>query len=481
MGRLQRRTYHYWRGAKQVSEPYDAYVPHRIAGWTPMPDPQTIERIGAAGDLLRAWMQDAPQSRALAWCLHRTEGIASSDVEGIRTTLKSLSLLESLRATRNPRRAELDRKALGNVRLNAHAISVGQRRRVPVTVADVEEMHRWLLSNTDQQLESGMVRDEQNWVGHSHQRTPARAHFVPPPPESVRHLLDDALRYVSAPAWGHPIAKAALAHLQFETIHPFLNGNGRVGRALIHTVMRRDVGPTIPLPLSAAISAHRDDYYEALQPYQTYIGDADAPERSQAACAVIDYVADAVAVACHYAQVVARVVTDTERSWADLGLRPHSAATAILERMSTMPAATTKYLSESTGQSPRAIRRAVADLVDRGALAETTDEDSGRRVFELAEMLRVVDERQDLLLDCWDLHASGAQEIVPEVPEVLERFRSAATTGLQQPPQWPGTDTNQSAQRSRPRPCGASTVSGGTCAHQVRPGTQRCPAGHLPA
>lgn len=408
MGRLVRRTWNYWRGTSQVSEPYDAYVPHRLASWAPSPGPQTVERIGAAGDSLRAWALDAPQSRALAWCLSRAEGIASSDVEGIRTTLRSLSLLDSLRAARSPARAELDRQALGNVRLNAHAIAVGQRRGAPVTIVDVEEMHRRLFSNTSQQLDSGAVRDEQNWVGHGHQRTPAQAHFVPPPPESVRPLLDDTLRYVSGPVWGSPIAKAALAHLQFETIHPFLDGNGRVGRALIHTVMSRDMSPSVPLPLSAAIAARKDDYYQALQPYQTYIGDASDPERSRAASATIDYLADTVAVACRYAQVVAEAIDHMEQSWAELGLRSHSAAAAVLERMSTMPAATTTFLSEATERSPRAIRRAVADLVNRGALTETIDADSGRRVFELAEMLRVVDEREGLLLDCWDLHTSGA-------------------------------------------------------------------------
>lgn len=393
-----------------MSEPYDAYVPHRLAGWVPSPGPQTIERIGVASDSLRAWTLDAPQSRALEWCLNRAEGIASSDVEGIRTTLRSLSLLESLRAAPNPTRAEMDRQALGNVRLNAHAIAVGQRRGAPVTVVDVEEMHRRLFSNTSQQLESGYVRDEQNWVGHSHQRTPAQAHFVPPPPESVRPLLDDTLQYVSAPVWGSPIAKAALAHLQFETIHPFVDGNGRVGRALIHTVMSRDMEPSLPLPLSAAVAARKDDYYQVLQPYQTYVGDESDPERSRAASAAIDYVADAVAVACRYAQVVADVINRMEQSWTELGLRSHSAAAAVLERMSTMPAATTTFLSETTGRSPRATRRAVADLVDRGALTETLDADSGRRVFELPEMLRVVDEREGLLLDCWDLHTSSTDE-----------------------------------------------------------------------
>ena len=241
------------------------------------------------------------------------------------------------------------------------------------------------------------------------------------------------------------------------TTRSHLTPGGVSAGALIHTVMRRDVGPSVPLPLSAAIGAHKDDYYQALRPYQTYIGDAGASERSQAACAAIDYVADAVAVACHYGQVVAVVVSGMERSWANLGLRPHSAATAVLDCMSTMPAATATYLAETTGQSPRAIRRAVASLVDLGALTETTDKDSGRRVFELPEMLRVVDERNDLLLDCWDLRTSGTEEVLPEL---LERYHSGAMTGQQKPTERPGSGDNQPQPRA-PQHCGASTTSGG--------------------
>ena len=422
--------FHYWRGTRQVSEPYEAYVPHRVAGWTPRPDPQTLDRLSAASDLLRAWGPGLQRSPALKWCLNRVEGIASSDVEGIRTTLRSLSLLESLRAARDPGRTRSDRQALGNVRLNAYAVAVGQRRKEPVTVADVMEMHRRLFGATAQDFNPGTLRTEQNWIGWQGHRTPAQADFVPPPPELAEPLLDDLMAYVSAPVWGHPVAKAALAHVQFETIHPFDDGNGRVGRALIHTSLHRDIGLGVALPLSAAIAASRDDYYESLRPYQSYIGDTDTPQRSAALGAAIDFIADAIAVACHYAQAVAAVVADMEQSWADLGLRPDSAAAAILERMATVPAATTGYLAEATGHSPRAIRRAVVDLAARGALAETNDEDTGRRVFELPEMLHIVDERQELLADCWELHASGTQEVVPEA---LQRFHSTIPPAQQAP------------------------------------------------
>ena len=426
VGYLSPQTYHYWRGTSQVSEPYEAFVPHGIAGWAPNPDRGTLSRLGAADAHLRALQQDVRQSPALSWCLNRTEAIASSSVEGIRTTLRSLSLLESMRAHRSPPRAEADRQALGNARLNAFAVDAGRRRPAAVTVADVTEMHRRLFAATAQQSTAGWLRSEQNWIGRRGERTPARAHFVPPPPELTEPLLVDTMEYVSDPPWLPALAKAAIAHLQFETIHPFDDGNGRVGRALMHCVLHRDLALPMPMPLSAAIDARREEYYAALRPYQTYIGDASSEERSQAACETIRYIADAATVACHYVQVTAQVIADMERSWADLGLRSDSAAAAILKDMSTMPAAGVAYLHEATGRSPRAVRRAVATLSARGALLETVDDATGRRVFELPQMLRIVDQRHDLLDDCWDLHMSGAPHVVSEA---LARFATDAATG----------------------------------------------------
>lgn len=414
VGYLSPQTYHYWRGTAQVSEPYEAFVPHRIAGWAPHPDRSTLSRLGAADAHLRALQQDLRRSPALSWCLNRTEAIASSSVEGIRTTLRSLSLLESMRAHRSPPRAEADRQALGNARLNAFALDLGRRRPAAVTVADIEEMHRRLFTATAQQGSSGLLRSEQNWIGRRGERTPARAHFVPPPPEVVEPLLADTMTYVSDPPWLPALAKAAIAHLQFETIHPFDDGNGRVGRALMHCVLHRDLVLSAPIPLSAAIDARREEYYVALRPYQTCTGDANSDERSQAACELVRYVADAAAVACHYVQVTAQVIAGMERSWVDLGLRSDSAALAILAAMSTMPAAGVSYLHETTGRSPRAVRRAVAALSARGALTETVDDASRRRVFELPQMLRIVDQRHDLLDDCWALHESGAPDVASE-------------------------------------------------------------------
>lgn len=417
MGRMLDATYVYWFGTRQHREPYKAYMPHTISGWTPDIDADGVARLQDATERIRA-LATLPADRALRWCLHRTEAIASSHVEGIVTTMRSLSLLESLRAAGDPDRADRDRQTLGAVRLNAYAAAVGARRSEPVTVDALAEMHRRLFAATSQQIGSGEFRDEQNWVGPTSARTPAAAVYVPPPHEMVSVLLSDLTDYASM-SLTQPLAKAAIAHLQFETIHPFVDGNGRVGRALLHCVLQRDMPHTLPLPVSAAINERKGDYYASLRPYQTYIGASSGEERSAAAAAAAGYIADAANVACDYTRAVAAVLTKMQQQWTDLRLRRHSAAAAVLAAMSTMPAAATSFLETATEHSPRAVRRAVRQLADSGVLAESVDADTSRTVFELPEMLQIVDGRRRLVTACWE--ARGTQTD-PDIEAILKRW-----------------------------------------------------------
>ena len=138
-----------------------------------------------------------------------------------------------MRGPRDSGRRALDRQALGAVRLNAHAVAAGRRAAGPLAVSDIEGMHRLLFEGTEQPFVPGRFRDREVWIGAPGTRSPARAHYVPAPHEFVPSLMADLVEYVSSPSWVHPLVTAAVAHLQFETIHPFLDGNGRVGRALI--------------------------------------------------------------------------------------------------------------------------------------------------------------------------------------------------------------------------------------------------------
>lgn len=134
------------------------------------------------------------------------------------------------------------------------------------------------------------------------------------------------------------------------------------------------------------------------------------------------YIAAAVDVACDYAGAAAHVLDAMQQRWAELRLRKDSAAAAVLQAMSTMPATDTAFLREATGRSARAVRRAVRQLADSGALAESVDDVTGRAVFELPEMLQVVDGRVRLVSACWEMRAAGAE---PQDRALIERWRDS--------------------------------------------------------
>src|SRR5690606_6335047 len=121
---------------------------------------------------------------------------------------------------------------VGNVRATESAIAGLAERDRTITTDDVVELQHTI----EPTLPRGL-RDRQNWVGGPGW-SPLRAEFVPPPEWEVPRLVADLARFVTDTA-GNPVVRAAIAHAQFETIHPFIDGNGRTGRALIHTVLRR--------------------------------------------------------------------------------------------------------------------------------------------------------------------------------------------------------------------------------------------------
>jgi Fic family protein len=124
----------------------------------------------------------------------------------------------------------------------------------------------WMLPVSRSRV-SGLIRVEQNWIG-GNDRNPVGATFVPPPPERVQPVLDDLEQFIARDDLG-PLSQAAIAHGQFETIHPFLDGNGRVGRALVFAILRRRglLGQYIP-PISLVLNAAPRSYTSSLAAYQ---------------------------------------------------------------------------------------------------------------------------------------------------------------------------------------------------------------------
>jgi Fic family protein len=209
-----------------------------------------LEAAGASHDL-----------ESLAGPLLRAEALGSSFIEGLRASNKRVAL-----AAYEPLAADgTARAVLGNVRAMERAIAIGTERR-RFRLADVLDIHHALLEGTSEERFAGVVRTDQSWIG-GRGASPADAVFVPPPADRVPALLEDLVKLVNLddlPA----IARAAIAHAQFETIHPFNDGNGRAGRCLIHVILRRRLTPRIVSPVSVVLATNARRYIAGLTDFR---------------------------------------------------------------------------------------------------------------------------------------------------------------------------------------------------------------------
>ena len=207
--------------------------------------------------------------------LIRSESISSSWIEGNRLSPKKLAIAERFQ---HGDRVALD--VIANVRATENAIDEIADPSRAITVRDIEELQH----SIEPRLEPGL-RTTQNWVGGPG-NSPLRADFVPPPAAEVKRLVANLAEFVSATE-GNPVTRAAIAHAQFETIHPFIDGNGRTGRALVHTVLKRaDALRTVLVPISTVFASDTTTYIGGLTTYRqapadSTTGSSPSPRRSK--------------------------------------------------------------------------------------------------------------------------------------------------------------------------------------------------------
>lgn len=234
------------------------------------------------------------------------------------------------------------------------------------------------------------VRVVQNWVGGPGY-SPVRADFVPPPPEYVPALLEDLLEYVNS-FEGSPIVHAALVHAQFETIHPFVDGNGRTGRALIHTILRRrDATRNALIPLSTVFAARTSEYLAGLTAFRSDVPDINS---------WVSGFAVAVQIASEQAvELTSRIVRQQERCHAQFvrwrsgqGIVPAvprrgSAVAKILHGLPNAPVLTPNSIVATYGGSRQAAHRGLDELVRAGVLHRVRDNRDGRALCYAANEL----------------------------------------------------------------------------------------------
>ena len=175
----------------------------------------------------------------------------------------------------------------------------------------------------------GVLREEQGWIGGG-SFNPCNAAYVPPPPDRVPELMHDLVAYVNTD-YHSPLTQAAVAHAQFETIHPFGDGNGRAGRALIHIVLqRRGLAPRFVPPISLVLSTWLDSYIEGLTGFR-HEGPAESAQRDDALHPWLDLFASATRRACDDALRYSNRIDQLTDEWnKKLGRYRRGSALALL-------------------------------------------------------------------------------------------------------------------------------------------------------
>lgn len=346
---------------------YLAYVPDALGTTLPALDPEAQSAAeDALAVLARADERIGTRGAYLNHLLIRSESISSSWIEGNRVTPKKLAIAELLH---HGNRAALD--VVANVRATEDAIAGLADRDRPITTGDIVDLQHVI----EPRLDPGLRR-EQNWVGGPGW-SPLRAAFVPPPEQEVPRLIDDLAAFVSETE-GNPIVRAAIAHAQFETIHPFTDGNGRTGRALIHTVLRRaDALRNTLVPISTVFSGDTDSYIAGLTAFRAdpprlgdwVIGFARAAELAAA---------NAVRLAEDIAALDERVREELiafrrERGLSPAAPRRDAVVLRILDTLGSDPVLTAESVSARLAVSPAAAHRALTELAEAGILARTKD------------------------------------------------------------------------------------------------------------
>lgn len=341
---------------------YDAFIPPMLTG-LPLSLEVSIAGVVQEADAAIRGLNDAarPALAPLARLLLRTESIASSRIEGMQLGLRELARAEA--------KVEVGEK-VGPTALEVLA-NIDAMELAVDTAADAERftlsnllaIHRRLMRPVGHATRiAGKVRTSQNWIG-GNDYNPCGADFVPPPPAEVAPLLDDLCLAVNDDILP-PLVQAALVHAQFETIHPFADGNGRTGRALIHVILkRRGVAPAYVPPISVVLAAAPQRYIAGLTNYRAN-RTAEWIEQFAAAAS------SAAKLATAYLEAVRRLGAAWQASLAAQPAPPRSgaAAWAVIDVLPAHPVVTAAVAAASTGRSKPQIYQALEQLQEAGVL-----------------------------------------------------------------------------------------------------------------
>jgi Fic family protein len=365
------------RGHEQVvtwnGMPVRAWIPDLLANQAFDVSVRTARRTEQAIAAVRASGGASTRFEPLALLLLRAEGVASSYIEGLRTPLADVAAAE-VGGTANDSAVWV----ADNLAAVRHALRGAGR---DLTIGDINEWHRRLMGATGRLPEEmvGAFRTAQSWIGGT---SPRSASFVPPPPERVEDLMADLVGFVNTERVD-AVIQAAVAHAQFEIIHPYGDGNGRIGRILIGWVLAHRLGIVVPPPVSVFIARDPGGYLAGMTRFR--LGELDP---------WVDWLAAELQYSSEAAQGMLDRSEQLLEEWSRRidDLRADATARLVLPLLVEHPVVASDLIADRVSVSERAARAALALLAERGIVepyerATTTRPGRPRRFWVASELI----------------------------------------------------------------------------------------------
>ncbi len=355
----------------RAGQHYSAAVPARIGRLSPELDPETRGlAIAATRQLMRFDSEFGHRVQQFGPLLLRSEAAASSRIENL--TASARSVLSAELGGKGGRNAE-------EVVANTRALQAAIDPAGSIAPASILAMHAALLEQQPRHR-PGRWRDEPVWIG-TRSDAPFGASYVAPPAEMVPALIDDLIDFARRDDID-PLSKIAVTHAQFETIHPFTDGNGRTGRALAQAMLRAEgITQSVAIPVSAGLLTDVDGYHAALDDYRR--GEVGP---------IVRAFAHAASRAVANAQVLVDEIEEIRAGWNErLTARRSSNAWRLLDLFAARPVLSAAIAAESVGVATRNIYPPLRALTEAGIVQSKHEHKLGDSLWRADEVLNALD------------------------------------------------------------------------------------------
>lgn len=359
---------------------YKAFIPARIAESEPELPSATMAISERAGNEVRELNSDhvgLVSLEGMGRQLLRSEALASSQIEGLSISHRKLAEAD-LEGRQGHHKAQ---EILGTIKAMERAMEIGAEAS-DLTPESITDIHREVAIVPPLDKIAGEFRREASWIGGSE---PPGAEYVGPPHQYVPELIEDLCQFMNRDDLP-PIPQAAIAHAQFELIHPFGDGNGRVGRCLIHVLFRRrSLAPRYVPPLSLVLGANKDAYIAGLQEFRD--GETDQWVRQ---------FAKSTEIAADKARQFSDQIVQLQERWlAQLGnIRKDAAARSLIDVLPKYPIITAAVAQKEIERSKPATINALAQLENARVLTRHRNQKKGDS-WESKELFALLNQFED--------------------------------------------------------------------------------------